>query len=99
MGVFTRSKAKESGVAPEILPLPRARWKKKAVMPTHPPAVLIYTTSAWSARVAKKYNYVPGLRSQLGLARKGGLLPPEAGYAHSWALLADGGLACTLGLR
>ena len=26
----------------------------------------------WSARVAKKYNSVPGRRSQLGLARKWG---------------------------
>ena len=48
-----------------------ARRKKKAVMPTPPPpAVPISTTSAWSARVAKKYYYVPGLRSQLALRKK-----------------------------
>ena len=40
-------------------------------MPTPPPpAVPISTTSAWSARVAKKYYYVPGLRSQLALRKK-----------------------------
>ena len=51
------------------------------------------------ARVAKKYYYVPGLRSQLGLARKRGLLPPEVGSltvgpcSQTGALLVDFGFA------